>query len=237
MLLRYLDSRWKLKNGNLSPRAILGIKFDPLDRKGRPYVTRSTMFWSKQSKIYPSNPLGWQNGNSERLKPIKSANGVGKCLGLSAIVVSGLPVGSTDHSIIEIVFDQNGDLLISVAGLTNGGLPGKNWGGTWESFYSSSIIKAKLSRGKKFKGQIEYTNPTNPTIAEPTDEKKQNLEIYATGFRNLFSLAMARNGEFFGIDVGIDCKFDNVASECSEYNPRTESSRDRSVNLQGQSIV
>lgn len=231
------DPRYRLKNGDLSPRTILGITFDPADRKGRPYVTTSTLFWSKQNKIDPGDPLGWQNGNIERLKPIKAANGEGKCLERSAIVVSGLPIGSTDHSINEIVFDQNGDLLISVAGLTNGGLPGMNWGGNWESFYSSSILKAKLSRGKNFNGQIQYTNPTDPTIAQPTATTQQNFEIFATGFRNLFSLTMARNGEFFGIDMGIDCKFGHVASQCSEYDPRTESSRNRDVNLQGQSVV
>ena len=67
--------------------------------------------------------------------------------------------------------------------------------------------------------------------------KSQSLTFEYGAKWNLFSLTMARNGEFFGIDIEIVCKIGHVASECSENNPRTESSRDRSVNLQGQSIV
>lgn len=55
------DPRFKRANGDLSSRTILGITFHPKDRKGRPYVTTSTLCWLKQKRVDPDNPYDWAN--------------------------------------------------------------------------------------------------------------------------------------------------------------------------------
>lgn len=232
-----LDARYKQADGSLSPRTILGITFDPSDRKGRPYVSTSTLFWLNQRKIDPANTRGWANGNVERLKPASAetrARDPAQCLERHSVVVSGLPVGAADHSINELLFDQNGDLLIAVAGLTNGGLPGKSWGGIWETYFSGAVVRARVSM-KKFNGNIEYTTPDDPTTARPVSS--ESVDLFATGFRNLFTLILTRDQRMYGIDMGIDCRWGNMSTSCDQYDPALEPFRNRQDSFPGTAII
>lgn len=215
-----IDSRYKQKDGSLSPRSILGITFDPRDSVPRPYVSVSTLDWLHAGAIDQKNPLAWSNGAVERLKPSTAAGrqrDSGQCLQHDKMIVRNLPVSVRDHAINELVFTQNGDLLVAVGGNTNSGLPAKGLGGMWETYFSASVVIARLSRGAKYNGVIPYLYPMNPQIAVPQNGYS-DVDIYASGVRNLFSMAMSRSGRIYAIDMGPNCNYGNVSSTCSEYS-------------------
>lgn len=214
------DSRYRHENGTLSQRTILGITFDPRDTIPRPYASVSTLFWEKRRQIDRSNKRAWSNGAVERFEPsspdtlLKNPH---QCLQYDRNIVRHLPVGDGDHAVNELVFTQDGDLLIAVGGFTNMGLPHGIQTGNWESPFSSSVLIARLSRGASFNGTIQYTTPNNLRTAFPVPNYT-DVELYATGVRNLFSMAMARSGNVYALDMGPNCKYGNASSTCSEYN-------------------
>lgn len=213
------DSRYKLADGKLSNRVILGITFDPRDKTPRPYVSVSTLFWEKRQEISLANKLAWSNGAVERLKPATAATKARdpkQCLEYDRNIVRNLPVANGDHSLNELVFTQGGDLLIGVGGYTNKGLPYGNLGGRWGTYFSGAVVLAKLSKGAAFNGVIPYTTPTNHRTAVPKNGYN-DVRLYATGVRNLFSMSMARSGKIYALDMGPNCKFGNASSSCSEY--------------------
>lgn len=211
------DSRYIDKNGNPSQRSVLGITFDPRDIESRPYVAVSSLFWQRQGNIDLSNDEAWSNGAIERLKPASAttmSSNPNICLEYDRNIVRYLPVADGDHSVNEIVFSQNGDLLIAVGGNTNAGLPYANLGGNFGAFLSGAVVVARLSK-PGYSGEISYTTPTNLRTAMPQTD---DVELYATGVRNLFSMAMTRSGRIYAADMGPNCGFGNVSSACSEYN-------------------
>lgn len=211
------DMRYKDEKGDPSPRSILGITFDPRDKEPRPYITVSTLFWQRRNKIEATNEFPWFNGGVERLKPasrkLMKAN-PNQCLQFDRTIVKNLPVSDGDHSINELVFNQKGDLLIAVGSNTNAGLPFASLGGNWESYFSASIVVARLSRGTEYDGVIRYDNPMNLRMAKPIGG---DIHLYATGFRNPFSLKMARDGSLYAVDMGPNCRHGNASSTCDEY--------------------
>lgn len=227
----YRDPNYKTGKGNPARREILGITFDPRDKVPRPYVSMSTLFWSNKKLIDPKNKRAWSNGAIERFKPATPSTRFKRalqCLEHDRNIVRNLPVSDADHGVNELIFNQNGDLLIAVGGNTNMGLPSYKFGGLWETYFSSSVVIARLSRGPRFNGDIVYTTPENPQTARPKPGYT-DVELYATGFRNLFSLAMARNGRIYGIDMGPNNLFGNASTACDQYNKQTKKGRVNSV--------
>lgn len=218
------DIRYIRDNGRPSTRAILGIAFDPRDLHPRPYVSVSSLFWQRQREISNNNPLAWSNGAIVRLKPTSIealSAGRGTCLEYDATIVQNLPVSDGDHSVNELLFSQHGDLLIGVGGNTNMGLPYFKLGGNWESPLSSTVLIAHTSR-PSFNGTIIYSTPQNLRTAVP---KTNDVDIYATGVRNLFAMSMTRTGRIFGLDMGPNCGFGNASSYCSEYDEHEATQR------------
>lgn len=217
---KFTDPRFKDKNGGLSPRSILGITLDPRDKVPRPYVTVNTLFWGKKSdNMDPKNRRAWSNGAVERFKPASSQTrqrNPNQCLEHDQNIVRNLPVSANDHGVNELIFDQHGDLLIAVGGNTNMGLPGTSFNSLWESYFSGSVVIAHLSRGGKFNGEIPYTSDVLHT-ARPKPGYT-DVELYATGFRNMFSMFMARNGKIYGVDMGPNQGFGYTATSCSQFN-------------------
>ena len=82
------------------------------------------------------------------------------CFGAVSDVVTGLPLSNNDHGINILEFLPNGQLLVGVAGTTNGGISVKNdlLGGIQATPYSGTIIKCCVSG----KSAIKYTTRTNP---------------------------------------------------------------------------
>lgn len=215
------DSRYKLPGGKPSIRTILSIAFDPRDKVPRPYVGVSSLFWGIFKYISPTNKRAWSNGAVERFKPASAATKArnpSQCLEYDKNIVRNLPVSDADHGINELVFTDYGDLLIAVGGNTNMGLPSYKFGGRWENIFSGAVLIARLSRGSKFNGNISYSTPTNMEIAKPKPGYT-DVQTYAMGLRNLFSLTMARNGRIYGVDMGPNCQFGNTSTSCSQYKP------------------
>lgn len=224
------DSRYRDASGSLSERAILGITFDPQDIEPRPYVSVSTLSWKRHDKISHSNKKAWSNGAVERLKPSSAetrSRDPKQCLEHDRNIVRNLPVSNRDHGVNELLFTQDGDLLISVGGFTNMGLPNARLGGIWEAFFSGAVLIAKLSKGASFNGNIPYSNPTNLRTAFPK-AGYTDVRLYATGLRNLFSMTMTRSGRIYGLDMGPNCDFGDAASSCTEYNETIAAEKDAS---------
>lgn len=214
------DARYKRPNGTPSTRAILGITLDPRDTEPRPYVSASTLFWERSNEISASNRNRWSNGAVERF--VKTGD-TGTCLRRDRRIVGNLPVPDSDHSINELLFTQSGDLLIAIGGFTNGGLPYVRLGGEWEAYFSGAVVRARLSLGQSYNGVIQYDTPFNVRTAKPISG---DVDLYATGFRNLFSMIMTRDGGIYGIDMGTNCGFGNMSSSCSQYVESEAARRD-----------
>lgn len=215
---KLVDARYKDDEGKFSTRSILGITFDPRDTEPRPYVSASTLFWEKANEISSSNLKAWSNGAVERFKKasVETMNKDSKqCLEYDQNIVRYIPVSDGDHSVNELVFTQDGDLLIAIGSNTNAGLPFITLGGNWDSYFSGAIIIAHVSRGEDYNGTIQYSTPENLRTAVPTTD---DIELYSTGFRNPFVLTMSRSGKIYAIDMGPNCRFGNVSSSCDQYN-------------------
>lgn len=200
-------------------RVILGITFDPRDKILRPYVTTSTYSWYKSNRIEQSNKRAWQNGAVDRLKPGTDPSDEGVCLVYDKRIVSNLPVSNHDHSVNDLLFTNDGDLLIGVGGFTNMGLPGYRLGGFWETHLSAALLIAKTSK-RKFDGKIVYDKPEAPRLAKKISG---DVDIYATGLRNTFAMTMTGKGDIYATDNGPNCGFGNIGSSCSDYNEKNAS--------------
>eukprot|EP00178_Gracilaria_changii_P027577 TRINITY_DN88_c0_g2_i1.p1 TRINITY_DN88_c0_g2~~TRINITY_DN88_c0_g2_i1.p1 ORF type:complete len:1049 (+),score=148.56 TRINITY_DN88_c0_g2_i1:203-3349(+) len=207
-----------------SPRDILGIALDPRDKAPRPYVSTSTLFWFARNRVDTSNTAAWRNGAIERLKPGTDPSDSDVCLVFDRRIVTGLPVANFDHSINNIVFTQDGDLLIAVGSFTNAGLPHYRAGNYWETTLSAAVLIAKLSKGGSFDGAIKYSNADIPELSQQTSG---DVEIYSTGHRNTFGMTMARSGNVFAVDQGPNCDFGNTATACDEFDEEENASYDR----------
>lgn len=227
---QFTDSRWKNAAGKIAPRAFLGITVDPRDAIPRPYVSASTLFYHRRDiPISKSNLLAWSNGAIERFKPSTAATlarDPKQCLEYDKNIVQGLPVANGDHSVNQIVFTQSGDLYIAVAGRTNMGLPNIKLGGSWETYFSGAVLVAKLSK-PGFNGNIPYTTPTNLRTAKPVGSYN-DVDFFATGFRNPFSISMSRLGNLYAGDNGPNRGFGDASTSCSEYN-ETVAAKDPAV--------
>ena len=72
--------------------------------------------------IHPENQRQWANDNVEHLKPVTAAAKARKhdrYLERDSFVVRGIPVGARDHSVNEVIFGHDENLLIAVVRLTN----------------------------------------------------------------------------------------------------------------------
>ena len=214
---RLVDNNYRI-NGAPSQRDILGVAFNPADAPGSflLYASSSTLFWHapKNNRIDYNNSAAWRNGAVERFKPGTDPTDDGVCMVYDRRIVTGFPVSNHDHAVNGLIFTQDGDLLVNVAGNTNMGLPGYRLGNAWETLLSGAIILVRIT-DPDFDGTINYINPDSPQDAIP-----QNgfIETYATGFRNPFSIAMTTGGDYYCTDQGPNCGFGNVATACSDYD-------------------
>lgn len=206
-----------LKDGVPAVRDILGITFDPKEETMMPYVATSTLYWLERGTIDLSNKGAWRNGAVDRLITVPnvqdSIGNPGTCLVYDKRIVSNLPVSNHDHSVNGMLFTQNGDLLITVGGFTNSGLPGYKLGGVWETQLSAAILIAYLSK-PDFDGDIKYDNED---VLRHAKIKSGDVSIFSTGLRNSYSLAMRRDGSIYTSDQGPNCLFGDTASTCNDY--------------------
>jgi N-acetylneuraminic acid mutarotase len=127
--------------------------------------------------------------------------------------ITGLPVSNHDHGINGIVFDDNGDLLVSVGSLTNAGVASANEGGLPESPLSSAVLKARLSK-PGFNGAITYVLTQSGL---PNDDQRfgesvdvapgVDVEVHAAGLRNAYGLVLTTKGRLYATDNGPNVGF------------------------------
>lgn len=208
-----IDNDYQL-NGVPSVRDILGIAFNPRDTVERPYISTSTLFWHDKNRVDRSNKKAWQNGAIDRLKPGTDPTDGGVCLVYDKRIVSGLPVSNHDHSVNGLMFAQNGNILVAVGGYTNMGLPGYKLGNFWETTLAATILEVKVTKAD-FDGEIKYSNIETPRLSQKTSG---DVDIYCTGLRNTFAMAMTRQGEIYASDQGPNCSFGDTATSCGDYS-------------------
>lgn len=225
------DKSFRKADGTLSPRTVLGVAFDPsASGPVRPYVTTSTLNWWLRETVALSNKAAWRNGAVERLVvyndpgkfPIKQSAKLPLCIRYDKRIVSGLPVGNGgSHSVNALAFDQNGDLLIAVGGATNMGLPGVRLGNTWESPLSAAVVRARVATNPNFEGRVTYIkNGSAPHLAKLSKKSKNSVDVFASGFRQLFTMTVTNEGAVYGVDQGPGCPLGGAAVQCSAANAR-----------------
>lgn len=215
------ENEWKNQNDKPSKRDILGIAFNPKGSNNLLYVSTSTLYWHKHQRVVRTNKAAWRNGAIHRMKITKDPGSfvIGKksgiCVEQDERIITGLPVSNLDHSVNSLLFTQKGDLLIAVGGNTNMGLPGWKLGGMWETQLSGSILIAQLSKGSSFNGHIKYSNEDVPYAAK---KKSGDVEIYASGMRNIYPMTMTQDEEIYATDQGPNCSFGNWATACDDFD-------------------
>lgn len=173
-------------------RWVLGIAFNPADKALKMFYATYTMKWNgAKNKIVPYSN-GWTNGKVE----VVSINGPNGCFGASRDVVTGLPVGNSDHGINFLQFLPSGRVLISVAGSSKGGIsvPGAGLGGTPERPLSGAIISCRACT----ETSIIFTQPSNPASARVNSGRI----LYASGLRNSFGAEYHSSEILFAMDNG-----------------------------------
>lgn len=222
-----------VKNGKPATRDILGIAIDPRDIEIRPLVSTSTLYWLDKGRLDNPTSEAWRNGAVDRLKPGSDAEDVGVCLVYDKRVISNLPVSNHDHGVNALLFTQQGDLLVSIGGFTNMGLPGWKLGGFWETDLSAAVIKAELSN-PAFDGELQYENEGTPRLARVVSDY---VSVYVSGIRNGFGMAMTRQGEVYLVDQGPNCSFGDTATSCSDYDESVAASWDPEAQVDWQGKV
>lgn len=198
-----------------APRDILGIAIDPRDIEIRPVVSTSTLYWLERKRLTNDTSVAWRNGAVDRLKPGTDPSDAGVCLVYDTRLVSYLPVSNHDHAVNALLFTQDGDLLISVGGFTNMGLPGYKLGGFWETALSAAVLKARIN-APGFDGTLQYENEDVLRLA--TLKPTPFVSLYATGIRNGFGMGMTKSGEVYVGDQGPNCGFGDTATTCDDYD-------------------
>lgn len=123
-----------------------------------------------------------------------------------------------DHGVYALLFTREENLLISVGGFTNMGLPSSDMGGTWESVLSGAILIANTSLGlDSFDGNISYTSHD----IEYAMKTSGDVKPYSTGIRNAFYMTMTQNGTILPADQGPNCGFGKWATSCTDMSAVT----------------
>eukprot|EP00172_Hildenbrandia_rubra_P004262 Plantae.Rhodophyta-Hildenbrandia_rubra.ctg825.p1 GENE.Plantae.Rhodophyta-Hildenbrandia_rubra.ctg825~~Plantae.Rhodophyta-Hildenbrandia_rubra.ctg825.p1 ORF type:complete len:907 (-),score=146.84 Plantae.Rhodophyta-Hildenbrandia_rubra.ctg825:5794-8514(-) len=189
-------------------RGILGIGFNYKTGSPNVYITTNTIFWKeKQFKNYR-----WDNGKVEMVE----ADVDGECLAVTKTIVSGLPVSNHDHGNNDILFTDEGDMLVQIGSSTNGGVSvvGDKLGGVPDSPLSGSLLIAYLSK-PDFNGEILYDQYEDPGTANLKSPSTEYIDTYATGLRNSFSLVLATNGKLYESDNGPNKGFGAFSTSCT----------------------
>jgi len=147
-------------------------------------------------------------------------------------LVVGLPRSEENHAVNGLQFNpQNGRILLTVGGNTNAGAPSQEFGLLSEYAYSAAVVEIDVAAieamsSKTYRGQTyKYALPTLDDTTRPgTDDVVEAgqpevfggnnghnqarltpdspVQIFATGFRNLYDIVINGNGQIYGIDNG-----------------------------------
>lgn len=174
-------------------RNILGVAFNPASTKTTLYASTSILF-NNAVKFFPRS-RSWHNG--EVIAFEKS----GSCIRKTRTVISGLPVSDLDHGVNQIIFDNTGNMLVTVGSTSNQGVSkedGSDLGTIPDSPFSGSMIIAPIMK-PGFNGRIKYNQYNNPQTA---NKVSGDVSVYASGLRNSFGAVVHSNGNIYATSNG-----------------------------------
>jgi hypothetical protein len=186
---------------SLVNREIMGLCFNPFDAATpvRVYVSHTKLFADGGAAIPPGSFSTYHGAVSVLSGPNFDQ---------PSPLLSGLPTSNHDHATNGLVFDHNGDLLLSVGSNTNAGVAHPNSGDLPESPLSGAVIVARTSR-PDFSGAVSYLETasqlpnSNQLFGEVVDVAPgSHVEVYAAGVRNAFGLELHSNGRVYTTDNG-----------------------------------
>lgn len=211
----------------LSNPNILGITSNPFDSGGpvKLYVSHSELFANGGTCFSGFSPY---SGQVSVL--------TGPDFATAEPVITGLPVSNHDHGVNALEFDNNGDLLICVGGVTNAGIFDCDIGGLNESPLTGAILKAQLSK-PGFNGAIGYVETATGAVnmdqtfgAEVDVAAGVDVEVFAAGFRNTFDLTLTPEGLIYCTDNGPNLGFGPASTGPNTQTPGDVETAD-SLNL------
>ncbi|MCW5828963.1 MAG: PQQ-dependent sugar dehydrogenase [Deltaproteobacteria bacterium] len=182
----------------LDDRYILGIAGNPFDPPGTTtiYVSHSRLFTGAPCPVITHEYAG-------RVSML-----TGPDFDTLTPVITGLPSSPGGHGVNNLLFDNDGDLLIAQGGQTNAGVPHCAQGGLPESPLSGAVLKARLS-DPDFDGEITYVErdggtPNNDQVDGDIVELAEPayVGVFAAGLRNPFDLVLTTAGLLYATDNG-----------------------------------
>ena len=179
----------------------LGLAFDPLDTKADTDVYFTAMIFEHRSK---------SNSNSAATNG-RIMKASGPMLENIETVISGLPISDGDHGLNAMEFGNRGELFFNQGSNTNGGIPGAQsfTRQLKENFLSAAINVAYLSH-PDFNGTIKWSAPDDGNMIAT------GIDVYASGFRNLFGYVMHTNGQLYATDNGPNNGFGLMSTGCGK---------------------
>ncbi|MEO0650816.1 MAG: kelch repeat-containing protein [Planctomycetota bacterium] len=180
---------------------IMGLAFDPYDS------TTPIRIWVDHTKLFADGgaaiPPGTFSSYPGQVSVLEGPN-----FDTAIPVITKLPTSNHDHANNGMVFDNNGDLLISVGSQTNAGIPHPNSGDLPESPLSAAVLRAHVSK-PTFNGALSYVETLgdsvneNQVFGELVDVASGvDVEVFAPGVRNAFGLGLHTNGYLYTLDNG-----------------------------------
>lgn len=103
-----------------------------------------------------------------------------------------LPIKGGTHSVDDLVFDQAGNLLVSVG-------DGVFWGAGRPQANRSQDLGVLMGKILRIDPDTGAGAPGNPFVGSPNPNTRR---VYAYGFRNPFRMALSPTGELYVGDVG-----------------------------------
>ena len=229
---------------------ILGIAFNPFDSSDNPqiYVSHSQLYANNNGKAFPSTELSPYSGQISVLG--------GSDFSTINPLITGLPVSNHDHGVNDIIFDNQGDLLVAVGGNTNAGIKNGKIGGIPESPFSAAVLKAEISK-PDFNGNIEYQlatdinpsdydlpadfNPDTDLSFDPATSQVfgdivevvpgVDVSVYASGLRNAFSLLLTTDDLVYGVENGANGGFGDKSVTATTQVPFPDDRHQDELNL------
>ncbi|MCB0309966.1 MAG: IPT/TIG domain-containing protein [Bdellovibrionales bacterium] len=190
----------------LANNNILGIGFSPFDQSNpvRIYVAHSELFADGGACI-PDGHFSEYNGAVSILE--------GPSFNQLIPLISGLPVSNHDHGPNGIQFNDHGDLLLAVGGMTNAGVVSCEMGDLPESPLSGAVLRFPI-RKSNFVGAIHYLesesgipnqNQLSGGLVDVSPEV--DVELYVSGLRNPFDTVFTSSGWLYGTENGANNGF------------------------------
>jgi glucose/arabinose dehydrogenase/N-acetylneuraminic acid mutarotase len=192
----------------LSNPEIMGIALNPFDPPSpvKLYVSHSEMYAQGGGSFSGPSPYTGQ------VSVLTGPN-----FDTPVPLISNLPTSNHDHGVNGMVFDNNGDLLLSVGSNTNAGVKHPNIGDLPESPFSAAILKAQTSR-PDFAGDLMYVESVSGLvnndqvfgdIVDPIPGR--HVSVHSAGIRNSFDMVLTTWGRLYATDNGPNKSF-GVAS-------------------------